>query len=123
MYGEPGIKTECSHLELRVAAVFVEQGKFSNFVLSKTKEEKVYEEISGVFCSVSVFCDLFVDGLQSIIAAGETGRGEGSPWSPWSPRSPWCAWQPLERLRQKRNRGRISGYILAKRIYPLIFQS
>ena len=28
-----------------------------------------------------------------------------------------------ERLRQKRNRGRISGYILAKRIYPLMFQS
>jgi hypothetical protein len=45
-----------------------------------------------VVCSVSVFCDIFVDGLQSITAAGETGRGEGSPWSAWSARSAWSAW-------------------------------
>jgi hypothetical protein len=79
----------------------VRTGKVSNLVLSKRKEVKVYEEISGVFCSVSVFCDLFVDGLQSITAAGETGRGEGSPGSAWSTGSAWSAWSPWSTCARK----------------------
>jgi hypothetical protein len=37
---------------------------FKNKVLSKRKEVKAYEEISGVICSYNVSCDFNVDWLQ-----------------------------------------------------------
>ena len=62
-------------------------------VLSKRKEVRIYEEISGVICSYHVSCDIYLDWLHSIkgIAAtsGSSSSGAGSTRSTRSARSTW----------------------------------
>ena len=65
-------------------------------VLSKRKEVRIYEEISGVICSYHVSCDIYLDWLLSIkgIAAtsGSSSSGAGSARSARSTRRNWSAW-------------------------------
>jgi hypothetical protein len=95
-----------------------------NLVLLKGKEVKGDEEIHGVIYRFTVSCNLFVDWLQSITAAGETSRGKRrerntrSTRSAWSTWSTWNTWNAC--ARKKIDAG-YRGYILAKRIYPLLF--
>ena len=93
-----------------------------------------------LFVAITFLATFTLIGCNQSAAAAETSTGEGSTWSTWSAWSTWStcastgegAWSSLEHLErlerlehlehlrqhQKKSRRGISGYILAKRIYP-----